>query len=256
MEILKSRYLLTLALAPAVLLFFYIRKKDKIEEEPMKLLLGLSGLGAVSTIFAGVYESILISPFDSILDSKGLLYNIITNFLIIAVAEEGVKFLILYLMTWWSKEYNYTFDAVVYAVSVSLGFAALENILYVFNGGFATAILRAFTSIPGHTIFAVYMGYYYGVAKKFSSMKDHLKAVLCLALALISPIMIHGFYDFCLGMGNPIMIIVFFAFDITITILAFFKVNRLSKYDTPISQYQNNNITNTQNINNNTNIYQ
>ena len=162
----KARYLLSAALAPAVLLFFYIRKKDKVEPEPMKLLLLMALGGALTTIPAAILELIGGAVLGIVFTEGSPVFNFIESFFIVALAEEGCKYIVLLLTSWWSKEFNYTYDAVVYAVSVSLGFAALENVLYVFQGGFSTAILRALTSVPGHMIFAVFMGYHYGIAKK------------------------------------------------------------------------------------------
>ncbi|MDO4862537.1 MAG: PrsW family glutamic-type intramembrane protease [Ruminococcus sp.] len=233
----KARYLLSAALAPAVLLFFYIRKKDKVEPEPMKLLLQLAGLGALSIIPAVIFELVMAIPFAMIFGEDSPIYAFCDCFFVIAVAEEGCKFAMLLLRTWKSKEFNYTYDAVVYAVSVSLGFAALENILYVFQGGFGVALLRALTSVPGHTIFAIYMGYYYGVAKKAACAKKLPLTIAGFAISLILPILIHGFYDFCLSVGSWLFIIIFLLFDVAITVLAFLTVNRLSREDSPVTPY-------------------
>ncbi|MBR4509611.1 MAG: PrsW family intramembrane metalloprotease, partial [Ruminococcus sp.] len=139
------------------------------------------------------------------------------------------------LSSWWSKEFNYTYDAVVYAVSVSLGFAALENILYVFDGGFSTAILRALTSVPGHTLFAVFMGYHYGIAKKAFCSKKVGLTIVSFCISLILPILIHGFYDFCLFMQNWLFIFIFLGFDVILTVLGFLVVNKLSREDSPVN---------------------
>ena len=234
----KARYLLSAALAPAVLLFFYIRKKDKNEQEPMSMLLQLAGLGALSIIPAIIIELVGEAILGLIVSPDSAVYAFIECFFIIAVAEEGCKFICMFLRTWWSKEYNYTFDAVVYAVSVSLGFAALENILYVFDGGFATALLRALTAVPGHTIFAVYMGYYYGVAKKASCTRKIPLTIAGFIISFVLPVLIHGFYDFCLSVDSWLFIIIFLMFDVVITVLAFLTVNRLSREDSPVVQKQ------------------
>ncbi|MBR5164852.1 MAG: PrsW family intramembrane metalloprotease [Ruminococcus sp.] len=233
----KGRYLLSAALAPAVILFFYIRKKDKIEPEPMKLLLQLAGLGGLSIIPAIILELIGGAILGAIFGTESIIYHFLDCFFVIAFAEEGCKFACLFLRTWWSKEFNYTYDAVVYAVSVSLGFAALENVLYVFDGGFGVALLRALTSVPGHTIFAVFMGYYYGVAKKASCSRKIPLTIAGFAISVVLPILTHGFYDFCLTVGNWLFIIVFFMFEIVITVIAFFTVNKLSREDSPVSPY-------------------
>jgi RsiW-degrading membrane proteinase PrsW (M82 family) len=60
-------------------------------------------------------------------------------------------------------------DGVVYGAVASLGFATLENILYVTPNGFAVAAARAFTAVPGHALLGVIMGYYVGRAKFHSN---------------------------------------------------------------------------------------
>ena len=120
---------------------------------------------------------------------------------------------------------------------MSLGFAALENVLYVFEGGFGVALLRALTSVPGHTIFAVYMGYHYGVAKKAWCARKIPLTIAGFAISFILPVLIHGFYDFCLSVGNWLFVIVFLMFEVVITVLAFLTVNRLSREDSPVSPY-------------------
>ena len=79
--------------------------------------------------------------------------------------EEGGKYFVLKHKTWRHPAFNYTFDAVVYAVTAALGFAVAENILYVMDGGVGVALLRAAVAVPGHAFDGVFMGYYYGIAK-------------------------------------------------------------------------------------------
>jgi RsiW-degrading membrane proteinase PrsW (M82 family) len=124
----------------------------------------------------------------------------------------------------------------VYAVSVSLGFAAFENVLYVLGGGITVAVMRALLSIPGHAVFAVYMGYFYGKAKKASVNGRVTEAESNLSMAFISSSFLHGFYDFCLTVGNVKFLIVFLVFFIAIVILAARKVNKLSREDAPLRE--------------------
>lgn len=231
----KARYLLSAALAPAVLLFFYIRKKDKVEPEPMKLLLLMALGGALTTIPAAILELIGGAVLGIVFTEGSPVFNFIESFFIVALAEEGCKYIVLLLTSWWSKEFNYTYDAVVYAVSVSLGFAALENVLYVFQGGFSTAILRALTSVPGHMIFAVFMGYHYGIAKKAFCSKKVGLTITAFVISLVLPMLIHGFYDFCLFMQSWFFTLIFLGFYVVVTVLGFLVVNKLSREDSPIN---------------------
>ena len=102
------------------------------------------------------------------------------------------KYIILRYYSQKSKEYNEPFDGIVYAVMVSMGFAALENVLYVFQYGISTGITRAFTAVPAHATFAILMGFFMGKAK-FSKNRFvfNLMGLFCATL-------FHGAYDFFL----------------------------------------------------------
>ena len=158
--------LVLIALLPAAALAVYIYRKDAIEQEPLRLLLKLAGFGALSCVPAALAELVLSNliklagiPLDSYLGS------FLEAFFVAALCEELVKFFFLNRQTWKHPAFDYQFDAIVYAVTLSLGFAALENVEYVLQYGLGTGLLRAVTSVPGHAIFGVFMGYFYGYAK-------------------------------------------------------------------------------------------
>jgi len=226
-------FMLFLALLPAAVLMIYIYRKDKVEKEPFLLLAGLFLLGAATIVPACIAELVFGGILKVLFFEGTVPYMVIENFLIVALSEEVCKYFILRRLTWRSPHFNYTFDAVVYAVAVSLGFAAFENVLYVLDGTVRTAIMRAILSVPGHAIDGVFMGFYYGIAKKCSAAGNAAGAKMNLQKALAVPVLLHGFYDFCLDMSSDagIFLLVFFAFEIIITILAMRKVNRLSVAD-------------------------
>lgn len=231
------RYLLTAALLPAAALMWYIRKKDKIESEPMGLVMSLVGLGALTTISAVILETMGEFFLGFFLPTSSILYTFLYYFIFVAGSEELGKFVVMKLRTWNSPEFNFTYDAVVYAVAASLGFAALENVLYVFtSGGFSTAILRALTAVPGHAVFGVFMGLHYGAAKRAATRGDSRTADRELRKAYLVPVLLHGFYDFCLSVEGGIWTLIFFVFYITLVIVAFCKVNKLSREDAPVNQ--------------------
>ena len=223
-----------LAVLPAFLLMIYIRKKDKIEKEPKKLLVSLFLLGALSTVSAVIIGLVAEGFVKEVVDEDSWLYVFIDAFFMVALVEEGGKFVMLKLRTWKNKEFNYTFDAVVYAVCVSLGFATLENILYVMTGSIATAVLRGILSVPGHAINAVFMGYYYGIAKRCEYLGDKSGRTKNLWKSYLSATLIHGFYDFCLMIERDEFIIIFLVFEVIITVITVKKVNKLSREDSPL----------------------
>ena len=107
-------------------------------------------------------------------------HQLLENFIGIALVEEGLKLWVLLRLTKNNREFNSIFDGIVYAVFVSLGFAAFENVLYVLQYGFSNALMRAVTSVPGHTFFGVMMGYYYSfshIAVKTAEAEEYLKSI-------------------------------------------------------------------------------
>ena len=228
------KFLLAAALLPVIVLMWYIRKQDKIEQEPFGFVMSVFLCGAVTVISALILETLGEFILNIFLPQTSLVYLALYYFLVVAGAEELGKYVVLRLRTWRSPEFNYTYDAVVYSVAASLGFAAVENIMYVFQGGMSTALLRALTSIPGHAMFAVFMGFHYGLAKQADSRGQTGLRDSELRKMLIVPVLLHGFYDFSLSADGWIWILLFFVFYIMAIIAAFLKVKQLSNEDHPV----------------------
>lgn len=226
--------MLILSIIPAALLLIYVFRQDKIDKEPLSMLAGLFGLGALTIVSAIVIGTLADRIVTLFIRQDSLLYLLIDNFLIVALVEEGGKYLVLKKRTWYSPEFNYTFDAEVYAVTVSLGFATLENILYLVGGSLSDAVLRGLLAVPGHAINGVFMGYYYGLAKWYDRRGYIAASRRNLKLALWIPVLCHGFYDFCLSTDNGLIILLFLLFEIIVTITAFRTVRKLSRMDTPL----------------------
>ncbi|MBL0741730.1 PrsW family glutamic-type intramembrane protease [Chryseolinea lacunae] len=181
--------LLALALAPGCAIMLYIYLKDKHEREPIGLLALSFGYGLLS-----VLVTLFISfPVDSflLLKENDVVQQFFNAFFKVALIEEFSKFIFVRFILYNNKNFNEPFDGIVYAVMVSMGFATLENIIYVFQYGFATGVLRVFTAVPAHATFAVLMGFFLGKAK-FS--KRH--GLLLSALALFAAALFHGAYDY------------------------------------------------------------
>lgn len=188
--------LFVLALIPVVGLLLFIYFNDKQEKEPFGFLVSLFFLGMATSVTALISELIGTYVIGTIVPEDSIAFGWIKAMLIVGPAEELGKFLVLRLRTWKNKNFNYSYDAIVYAVFVSLGFAALENVGYVIlGGGIITALMRMVTSVPGHACFAVFMGYFYSKAKYASLTNKNGKRALFMALAMIVPIVIHGIYD-------------------------------------------------------------
>lgn len=187
--LLKYAILLLISILPVIVLLVYVYLKDKNEREPWTLLLGAFMLGsfmAFLVVSLGLVKALL--GFDTIpfIDNSAIL----KSFLEAAIPEECLKFLVLFLLIWKSREFNEHFDGIVYAVFVSMGFACVENILYVVQGGIGVGISRALLAVPAHFLFAVIMGYFFSRARFTPSKRGVL-----LAMAIICPILAHGVYD-------------------------------------------------------------
>ena len=223
-----------LAILPAAVLLYFIYKADKVEKEPVELLVKIFLYGVVSTISAVILEVLGDEILGIFLYEDSFLFILLENFLVVALAEEFGKYFVVKKIAWKHPAFNYTFDAVVYAVFASLGFAVLENILYLTDASFTTAVMRGILAVPGHAIDAVFMGSYFGAAKRCEALGDKKGMKTNLQKALIVPVCIHGFYDFCLSISDyyPIAILVFIVFEICITIYAIRKVKKLSASDT------------------------
>ena len=182
------------AIAPVFIIIFYIYLKDKYEKEPKRLMLYSFLLGAIVSV---VITTILYLIFDIFLplnDNFSVQQQFIKAFFVVALIEEFSKYVIIRYYSQPKVAFNEPFDGIVYAVIVSLGFAATENIMYVIQGGYEVALTRAFTAVPAHAMFGILMGYFMGKAKfNGKRIADNL---IGLSLAII----FHGAYDFFLFM--------------------------------------------------------
>lgn len=228
--------LLLLALLPPIFLMYRVYKADKVEKEPVSLVLKLFLLGAVVTVFAGLIENFAGKLIRIILSEKSFAYRIIFNFVVVAWSEEGLKHTVLKRISWRRPEFNYRFDAIVYAVAVSLGFAAFENIGYVFSYGFYNALGRAVTAVPSHCVFGIFMGYYYGVAKYCAVRKSWRKESIYQFLSLLVPLLMHGTYDFTAASAGSGLSAMFLIYIVVIDVVALVMVGRMSRNDSQIRE--------------------
>jgi len=233
------------AVIPAVILLVVVCREDRVEPEPPGLILSLVFAGIVSTFCAmvaerlgdtlltkallqAVYDNTSLSPFD---DRIAFLYYFVMYFCIVGPAEEGFKYMMLKRRTWDNPEFNYQFDGIVYATAVSMGFALWENIGYVAMYGLRTALVRSVTAIPGHACFGIFMGIWYGFAKKYETMELYGRARFYRVLAVLLPALLHGCYDFTASFSNPDYAWVFVAFVVVLFFTTFVLLRRMAEQD-------------------------
>jgi RsiW-degrading membrane proteinase PrsW (M82 family) len=183
--------LLILALAPGIAIIIYIYLKDIHEPEPFSQLAIGFGLGVLSMILATGITYLIYKEIH--FDDHSMSDMAIKAFVIVALVEEVSKYIFIRGVLYRSSHFNEPFDGIIYAVMVGMGFALTENVIYVINGGGGTAIVRMFTAVPAHALFAVIMGFFLGEAKL-----ENKHTLLYSTIALVVAIFLHGIYDYFL----------------------------------------------------------
>jgi protease PrsW len=183
--------ILSAGFAPGLALLSYFYLRDEFESEPVSFIIKTFVYGAVLTFpimflqYVLQAEQIISSPWMNAYLSSGFL-------------EEFFKWFILFFAVYQHIEFNDPYDGIIYGASVSLGFATVENILYLVAHGVEFAIGRALLPVSAHALFGVVMGYYLGKSK-FADQQMKLKRI---CISLLIPFALHGTYDFILSTGR------------------------------------------------------
>lgn len=255
-------FLMLAAIAPAAALCVYIYKKDRVEKEPFGLLIKLFLAGVIACVPAAAMEGYIgdiidgiFKPYvaDCIISAADYAYYAVTAFIGVALIEEVCKWYFLVRITKSNKEFNSLFDGIIYAVFISLGFACFENILYVVEYGWMTAVMRALLSVPGHMFDGVFMGYYYSrwrIFEEAATIEDKYIRRGFLErksgnfpyeknkyLSLFVPVVMHGAYDFCCFVNEAWATIALYGLVAIMYVYCFRKINETSHADAPIEDF-------------------
>ncbi len=224
--------LVAAAALPAIFILLYVYKKDRTEPEPMRLLIKLILMGFLATVFAVITELLgeMVLAYIPFASEDSM--NFWKYLLVVGLSEELFKYILMRRVTWKNEDFNCTYDGVVYAVFTSLGFAILENVFYIIDGGLATAVVRAVTAIPGHASFGVFMGVFYAIAKKQKTRGNHVSSRLFECFAIVLPVLAHGIYDYSTTLDH---VWVFILFIILMFIFAGLMIRIMSGRDTVIA---------------------
>lgn len=184
---------IALAVLPAIILIFYTYQRDNLQREPVKNLVKAFFYGWLSVPLSMVISvpAMHLGLFPTQIESFGGAFC--TAFFGAAIPEESAKLFVLWLFLRKCKDFDERMDGIVYAVCVGMGFAAFENIEYLFASGsqwITTGIGRSLTAIPGHFAFAVLMGYFYSL-----NYFDGYRAPLAGLKMWLYPVLAHGIYD-------------------------------------------------------------
>lgn len=217
-------YILILAILPISFFIGWVYLKDKYEKEPpIKLieyfLLGI--LVSILSIFLELY-------FSKLNIFSGIVEYLYIAFFVTALTEEGLKSMVFIPIVLKDKNFNEKLDGIIYSIFLSLGFATIENIIYLMKErldlSLGLGISRGLISIPSHIMFAITMGYY---ISKYKFAKEDCKNNKYLIYAIVIPILLHGVFDFILMIGYRWAIIVFVVY---IIFLWKFNLDKLDKY--------------------------
>ena len=185
---------LLIAIIPAIFLVRYFYLQDKNKPEPVGLIIKIFIIGILSVvplIFIEMAVSNLLSSIDYY--SNNIISSFCQAFIVAGFCEEFIKLLIVMKFAYTSVYFDETMDGIVYTIVASLGFACIENILYVIEGGLPVALLRGVSAVPLHAVSSGIMGYFIGKSK-FSKSNSRFLIVKGLIIAIF----IHGSYNFVL----------------------------------------------------------
>ena len=220
--------LLIISIAPSIAFLMWIYFKDKYEKEPIKFLAKLFFIGVLISIPAIVIEDILLK-INIKNEYISLAY---IAFIVAASTEEILKAIVLITYTLKSRNYTEKLDGIVYSIFITLGFATVENIIYIFYENylnlFEIGLSRALISIPAHIMFAINMGYYLSMYK-FNSQSKYKNRIYLLKTIVI-PIILHGFFDFILMLNSKWSTILFILYLVYLWKISLDKLDIYTDY--------------------------
>ncbi|MGJ9384851.1 PrsW family intramembrane metalloprotease [Salipaludibacillus neizhouensis] len=182
--------IITVAITPAIALLIFFYLKDEFEQEPVLMVIRCFIFGAL-LVFPVMFIQFVITEETTFNSS------LLITFFQVAFVEEFIKWFIVLVAVFYHVHFNQRYDGIVYSTAVALGFASIENILFILANGLDTAFYRAIFPVTSHALFGVVMGYYFGKAKFHINKRNRY-----LFLALFIPIVLHGFYNLILASLN------------------------------------------------------
>lgn len=187
--------LIGLALAPGVAIMLFIYWRDTNEREPIRHLVTCFVLGMLSVIPAFIAEELLTDNVQNYFESRSVARKLFKAYIVAAAVEELIKFLFCRLYAYPKKDFNEPLDGIVYMVMVAMGFATVENFMYIFGdakAGLEIGLVRMFLAVPGHACWGVIIGYFMGKAKFESKITERITLMLT---GLLLAMLLHGTYD-------------------------------------------------------------
>lgn len=197
--------LFIIAITPAIIGISAIYLSDRVDREPLKLLILTYIFGALSVIPSIIVEEFL-SKFNVFPGVFGAFYN---AFIVAGLTEEYFKRLAITKLAYKTSYFNEKLDGIVYGVFAALGFATVENIIYVvftYTNNPFIGLYRGIFSVPAHGVFGITMGYYLSLSR-FDTDKSRKKTNFIKSLFM--PVLLHGIFDFILMANIPQLTMLF-----------------------------------------------
>ncbi len=218
-----------LSVLPGILIAYLVYRRDRHEREPHALLAACFIAGMVSIVPpVAIQLGIERLGFQK---SLNVFTIFVHAFFVVALSEELSKYMVLRYLAWNKRDFNEPFDGITYSVMIAMGFATLENLLYVFDNRIGDpvniALRRMFTAVPAHAANAVFMGYFMGLAK-FARDRTAL-----MFTALMSAVVAHGLYDFFIFLDRPGLIAFGAIAVLSIAVALAFKAMKIHEINSP-----------------------
>ncbi|MEM4250950.1 MAG: PrsW family glutamic-type intramembrane protease [Candidatus Bathyarchaeia archaeon] len=194
--------LLVMAVAPGLFFLWFFWVRDKYEREPARLILSTFLLGALTIIPTLILETVGGLVIQAPIEGSSVIQTLLYYFVVIAFVEETMKYLAVRVKAYRSKEFNEVMDGIVYSSAAALGFATVENILYVLPRGLGVGVLRAVLSVPGHALDSGMFGYFLGLAK----VRERGGTGLVWAGLMVATFF-HGLWDSILSLGGDLLLV-------------------------------------------------
>jgi len=209
---------------PALFWLWFWLKEDKKKPEP-------SGLLAL-TFIAGTITVFIVFPLEE------LAYSYVSGTLLVAtlaVIEEVMKYLAIYFVALRSKYFDEPIDAVIYAITVALGFSAMENFLYIINifneSGAVGSIMNGNLRFIGATLLHTVSSSAIGVAIAFSIYATRFKKLIYLLMGIITASVLHTAFNLSIikteNIGEILTVFFYLWLFIIILILLLEKIKRI-----------------------------
>lgn len=228
----ETALLIILATLPVVVIMLYINNRDA-EKEPPALLFKLFFLGILSAFIAGLVSSIVCAAIDETLPVGSTSHLLLTYIIGVGLVEEMSKWFFSYKFGYQNKNCNEPFDPLIYCIFVSLGFAFIENIMYVldqstFSEALMVAGIRGIAAVPGHASDAAFMGFFLMQAWKCRQNNDRAGERRHTVMSIIAPMITHGLYDISCELAE-ISELIWIVAVIGVYVVMIYSVNKSAK---------------------------